>query len=48
MLLTIREPVRGCLDAGDAIAKPSFGESMHFLWAHKAAVHVIMGAGVAA
>lgn len=48
VLLTIREPVRGCLDGGDAVAKPSFRESMAFLWAHKAAVHVIMGAGVAA
>jgi MFS family permease len=48
VLMTIREPVRGCLDACDTSAKPSFAESMAFLWAHKAAVHVIIGAGVAA
>jgi MFS family permease len=48
VLLTIREPVRGCLDAAHASVSPSFSQSMRFLWQHKAAVHVIMAGGVAA
>ncbi len=48
VLVTLREPVRGCLDACDPSATPSFRQSMAFLWAHKAPMHVIMGAGVAA
>jgi predicted MFS family arabinose efflux permease len=48
VLTTIGEPVRGCLDARHDRAKASFMQSMAFLWAHKAAVHVIMAGGVAA
>jgi len=48
VFLTIREPARGRLDANKGVAKPSFAESMEFLWRHKAAVHVIMAGGVAA
>jgi predicted MFS family arabinose efflux permease len=48
VLCSIKEPVRGCLDASQAIAKPGFMESMRFLWTQKAAVHVIMAGGVAA
>ncbi len=48
VLLTIREPVRGCLDAHDETAKPTFFQSMAFMWKQKAAVHVTMGGGVSA
>jgi len=48
VLLTIREPVRGCLDAKDDSAKPSFAQTMAFLWKQKAAVHVVMGCGISA
>jgi len=48
VLATIREPVRGRLDAKPVGAKPSFLQSMAFLWTQKAAVHVIMAGGVAA
>jgi len=56
VILTIREPARGCLDAPDArrevndgpTAKPTFMQSMAFLWQQKAAVHVILAGGVAA
>jgi MFS family permease len=47
VLATIREPVRGCLDAKHA-APASFARSMEFLWHSRAAVHVIMAGGVAA
>ena len=48
VLMTIREPLRGRLDAAQAPGKPSFAQSMTFLWQHKAAVHVVMAGGVAA
>jgi MFS family permease len=48
VLATIREPVRGCLDAKAGVANPGFAQSMAFLWRQKAAVHVIMAGGVAA
>ena len=48
VLLTIREPVRGRLDAKGTGDKPGFIRSMTFLWQQKAAVHVIMAGGVAA
>jgi MFS family permease len=48
VISTIREPVRGRLDAKSSVGKISFGESMKFLWQQKAAVHVIMAGGVAA
>jgi MFS family permease len=46
VFLTIREPRRGRLDAGAAVAKASFEESLSFLWRQRAAFHVIMGSGV--
>jgi predicted MFS family arabinose efflux permease len=48
VLTTIREPVRGCLDARRDTAKTSFAHSMAFLRHSRAAVHVIMAGGVAA
>jgi predicted MFS family arabinose efflux permease len=46
VLLTIREPVRGGLDAGSVPQRASMAESLRFLWKQKAAFHVIMGSGV--
>ena len=48
VLLTIKEPERGRLDADDKSARPTFMATMAFLWKQKAAVHVTMGAGVCA
>jgi hypothetical protein len=42
VFLTIREPQRGRLDAIGGEGKPSFIESLRFLWRQKAAFHVIM------
>jgi MFS family permease len=44
--LTIREPKRGRLDAIGGEGKPSFFESLGFLWRQRAAFHVIMASGV--
>jgi len=47
VLLTIREPARGGLDAGGAVPqRASMAESLRFLWKQRAAFHVIMGSGV--
>ena len=46
VFLTIREPKRGRLDAIGGEGRPSFKESIRFLWRQKAAFHVIMGSGV--
>jgi predicted MFS family arabinose efflux permease len=46
VFLTIREPKRGRLDAIGGEGKPSFSESLRFLWRQKAAFHVIMASGV--
>ena len=46
LLLTVREPKRGQLDAVAAQGKASLGEALRFLWRQRAAFHVIMGAGV--
>lgn len=48
VFLTIREPKRGRLDASDEASKPTFMQSMAFLWKQKACVHVVMGGGVSA
>src|SRR5665213_2900178 len=48
VFLTIREPVRGRLDAIVDDIKPSFLESMRFLWRQKAAFHVVVGGGLCA
>jgi MFS family permease len=46
VLLTIREPERGRLDAVTAPQRASLVESLGFLWRQRAAFHVIMGSGV--
>jgi MFS family permease len=46
VLLTIREPRRGRLDAIPEGAKASFTEALAFLWRQRAAFHVIMASGV--
>ena len=46
--LTVREPARGCLDAGDDGAAPSFTETLRFWWQQRSAVHVMMGTAVCA
>ncbi len=46
VLLTIREPKRGRLDAIGGEGRPSLIESLQFLWRQKAAFHVIMASGV--
>jgi predicted MFS family arabinose efflux permease len=44
--LTIREPVRGRLDAVRGTHKPSMLESLRFLWSQRAAFNVLMTTGV--
>jgi MFS family permease len=48
VFLTIREPIRGRLDAIVDDLKPSFLETMRFLWVQRAAFHVVMGGGLCA
>jgi len=48
VFLTIREPARGRLDAIVDEIKPTFLESMRFLWRQKAAFHVVIGGGLCA
>ncbi|HLQ08551.1 MAG TPA: MFS transporter [Steroidobacteraceae bacterium] len=45
--LTVREPKRGCLDAGDQDT-PTIPETLRFLWQQRSAVHVMMGTAVCA
>ena len=44
--LTIREPVRGRLDAVTDAPNPSMLDSLRFLWSQRAAVNVLMTTGV--
>jgi MFS family permease len=46
--LTVREPVRGRLDAIVDDIKPTLLESLKFMWKQKAAFHVVMGGGITA
>ncbi len=46
--LTVREPVRGRLDAVVDDIKPTLRESLRFMWKQKAAFHVVMGGGITA
>jgi predicted MFS family arabinose efflux permease len=45
--LTVREPKRGCLDAGDQ-GTPTIPETLRFLWQQRSAVHVMIGTSVCA
>lgn len=46
VFLTVREPQRGRLDAVGGEGRPSLAQSLRFLWAQRAAFHVIMASGV--
>ena len=46
--LTVREPVRGGLDAVDSVPNASVLESLRAVWRQRAAFHVIMASGVCA
>lgn len=48
LMLTIKEPKRGCLDALDHDKAPSFPETLNFLWSQKAALHAMLASGVSA
>ena len=48
IMLTIREPKRGRLDAVTDEATPTLMETLKFLFSQKSAVHVLMGSGVSA
>jgi MFS family permease len=46
--LTVREPKRGCLDAGLQDLAPSVRETLKFWWSQRAAVHLMIGSAVCA
>jgi MFS family permease len=46
--LTVREPARGCLDAGIQDLAPSVRETLKFWWSQRAAVHLMIGSAVCA
>lgn len=48
IMLTIKEPRRGRLDAVSADAQPTVMETMRFLWSQKSAVHAMAGSGLSA
>jgi predicted MFS family arabinose efflux permease len=48
ILVTIREPVRGRLDAVKQSDAPSIMETLKFIWSQKAAVHAISGSALSA
>ncbi len=48
IMLTIKEPVRGRLDAVDDTDAPTVKQTLKFIWSQKAMVHTIMGAGLSA
>jgi predicted MFS family arabinose efflux permease len=48
IMVTIKEPERGCLDAVKSDDTPSLADTLKFLWSQKSAMHVLMGSGVSA
>lgn len=48
VLLTVREPKRGCLDAENLETAPTFVQTMRFLWQQKSAVHVMIASAACA
>jgi MFS family permease len=46
--LTVREPRRGCLDAGDEGQAPGVMETMRFWWQQRSCVHLMIGSAVCA
>ncbi len=48
IMLTIKEPERGRLDAISESDAPSLSETLKFIWSQKGLVHAIMGSGLSA
>jgi MFS family permease len=48
IMLTIKEPKRGRLDAVSDTDAPTLPQTLQFIWSQKAMVHTIMGAGLSA
>ena len=48
IMVTIKEPVRGRLDAVSEDKAPTVMETLRFLWSQKSAVHAMIGAGLSA
>ena len=48
IMVTIKEPVRGRLDAVTEDKAPTVMETLRFIWSQKAAVHAITGSGLSA
>jgi MFS family permease len=48
IMLTIKEPQRGRLDAVSSEGTPTLKETLRFLWSQKAALHAMMGGGLSA
>jgi MFS family permease len=46
--LTVREPARGCLDAGKDPLAPSVKATMRFMWQQRSGVHTMLGTAVCA
>ena len=46
--LTVREPARGCLDAGKDALAPSVKATLRFMWQQRAGVHTMIGTAVCA
>jgi MFS family permease len=46
--LTVREPARGCLDAGKDALAPSVRATLRFMWQQRAGVHTMIGTAVCA
>lgn len=48
IMVTIKEPMRGRLDAVSEEKAPTVMETLRFLWSQKSAVHAMIGAGLSA
>ncbi len=48
IFLTIREPRRGRLDAGEQAAAPAILETLRFLWKQRSAVHLMVAGAIVA
>lgn len=46
--LTVREPTRGCLDAGDSEDAPSFMTTLRFWWSQRSCVHLMVASAICA
>ena len=48
IMVTIKEPVRGRLDAVSVEKTPTVAETLKFIWSQKSAVHAMAGSGLSA